>query len=99
MKIAFDSSVIIAGTHDMHPHHRRAVVWIDAVLDQRITGMITWASIGPAGSGPPGSSSPEASSSPIAARNGYSRPLPQRDLPGSFGSAWAARGSLEQLRT
>src|SRR5262245_1250264 len=42
MKIAFDSSVIIAGTHDMHPHHHRAVVWIDAVLEQRITGMITW---------------------------------------------------------
>ncbi len=42
MKIAFDSSVIIAGTHEMHPHHRRAIVWIDAVLDRRITGMITW---------------------------------------------------------
>lgn len=42
MKVAFDSSVIIAGTHDMHPHHRRAVVWIDAVLEQRITGLLTW---------------------------------------------------------
>lgn len=41
MKVAFDTSVIIAGTHDMHPHHRRAVVWIDAVLQQRITGVIT----------------------------------------------------------
>ena len=40
MKVAFDSSVIIAGTHDMHPHHRRAIVWIDAVLEQRITGVI-----------------------------------------------------------
>jgi predicted nucleic acid-binding protein len=29
MKIAFDSSVIIAGTHEMHPHHRRAIVWIE----------------------------------------------------------------------
>lgn len=42
MKVAFDSSVIIAGTHDMHPHHRRAIVWIDAVLEQRITGLLTW---------------------------------------------------------
>ena len=42
MRIAFDTSVIVAGTHDMHPHHARAIVWIDAVLQQRITGMITW---------------------------------------------------------
>jgi len=42
VKIAFDSSVLVAGTHDMHPHHRRAIVWIDAVLERRITGMITW---------------------------------------------------------
>ena len=42
MKVAFDSSVIIAGTHDMHPHHARAIVWIDAVIEQRITGLITW---------------------------------------------------------
>lgn len=42
MKIAFDSSVIIAGTHAMHPHHRRAMVWIDAAVDQRLEGMITW---------------------------------------------------------
>jgi predicted nucleic acid-binding protein len=42
VKVAFDSSVIIAGTHDRHPHHGRAIVWIDAVLEQRITGMVTW---------------------------------------------------------
>ena len=42
MKIAFDSSVIIAGTHDRHPHHGRAIVWLDAVLEQRIAGVITW---------------------------------------------------------
>lgn len=42
MKVAFDSSVLIAGTHDGHPHHRRAIVWIDAVLDGRITGVLTW---------------------------------------------------------
>jgi predicted nucleic acid-binding protein len=42
VKIAFDSSVIIAGTHDLHPHHRRAIVWLDAVLEQRITGVLTW---------------------------------------------------------
>lgn len=42
MKVAFDSSVIIAGTHDLHPHHGRAIVWIDAVVAQRFTGMVTW---------------------------------------------------------
>jgi predicted nucleic acid-binding protein len=42
VKVAFDTSVIIAGTHDIHPHHRRAIVWIDAVLEQRITGLLTW---------------------------------------------------------
>jgi predicted nucleic acid-binding protein len=42
VKVAFDSSVLVAGTHDMHPHHQRAIVWIDAVLGQRLTGMITW---------------------------------------------------------
>jgi predicted nucleic acid-binding protein len=42
VKVAFDSSVIIAGTHDRHPHHGRAIVWIDAVLEQRITGVVTW---------------------------------------------------------
>lgn len=42
MKVAFDTSVIIAGTHDNHPHHHRAIVWIDAVLEQRVTGLLTW---------------------------------------------------------
>lgn len=34
MKVAFDSSVIIAGAHDRHPHHGRAIVWINAVLER-----------------------------------------------------------------
>lgn len=42
MKVAFDSSVLIAGTHDRHPHHHRAVVWIEAVSEQRIAGLLTW---------------------------------------------------------
>jgi len=42
VKVAFDTSVIVAGTHDGHPHHGRAIVWIDAVLEQRITGVVTW---------------------------------------------------------
>jgi predicted nucleic acid-binding protein len=42
VKVAFDSSVIIAGAHDLHPHHGRAVVWIDAVTEQRLTGVVTW---------------------------------------------------------
>jgi predicted nucleic acid-binding protein len=42
VKVAFDTSVIVAGTHEMHPHHQRAIVWIDAVLEGRITGILTW---------------------------------------------------------
>ncbi len=42
MKVAFDTSVIVAGTHEMHPNHERAIVWVDAVLDQSIVGMVTW---------------------------------------------------------
>lgn len=42
MKIAFDTSVLVAGLHRAHPHHRRALVWIDAVSEGRVTGVITW---------------------------------------------------------
>ncbi|KYF70349.1 hypothetical protein BE15_15245 [Sorangium cellulosum] len=33
MKLAFDTSVLVAGLHRAHPHHGRAVVWIDAVAE------------------------------------------------------------------
>ena len=42
MKIAFDTSVLVAGLHRGHPHHRRAVVWVDAVAQQQMTGLVTY---------------------------------------------------------
>ncbi|XXX79338.1 PIN domain-containing protein [Sorangium sp. So ce134] len=42
MKIAFDTSALVAGLHRAHTHHRRAVVWIDAVAEGRVTGLVTW---------------------------------------------------------
>jgi predicted nucleic acid-binding protein len=27
VKVAFDTSVLVAGLHRAHPHHQRAVVW------------------------------------------------------------------------
>ena len=41
MKVAFDTSVLVAGLHRAHPHHARAVVWIDAVAEGRATGLVT----------------------------------------------------------
>lgn len=40
--MAFDTSVLVAGLHRAHPHHRRAIVWIDAVAEGRVTGIVTW---------------------------------------------------------
>lgn len=42
MKVAFDTSVLVAGVHRAHPHHARAIVWIDAVAEERMTGLVTW---------------------------------------------------------
>ena len=42
MKVAFDTSVLVAGLHRAHPHHGRAVVWTDAVAERRMTGITTW---------------------------------------------------------
>lgn len=42
MKLAFDTSVLVAGLHRAHPHHGRAVVWLDAVAEGRLTGLATW---------------------------------------------------------
>lgn len=40
--MAFDTSVLVAGLHQVHPHHRRALAWIDAVAEGRGTGLVTW---------------------------------------------------------
>lgn len=37
MRVAFDTSVLVAGLHRAHPHHGRAVVWIDAVAEALVT--------------------------------------------------------------
>ena len=42
MKVAFDTSVLVAGLHRAHPHHRRSFVWMDAVAEGRVTGIVTW---------------------------------------------------------
>jgi predicted nucleic acid-binding protein len=42
VRIAFDTSVLVAGLHQAHPHHRRALAWIDAVAESRGTGLVTW---------------------------------------------------------
>lgn len=42
MKVAFDTSVLVAGLHRAHPHHGRAIVWVDAVTEGQITGVVTW---------------------------------------------------------
>jgi predicted nucleic acid-binding protein len=42
VKIAFDTSVLVAGLHRVHPHHTRAVVWTDAVAEGRVAGVVTW---------------------------------------------------------
>ncbi|WP_437578834.1 type II toxin-antitoxin system VapC family toxin [Sorangium sp. So ce887] len=42
MKIAFDTSALVAGLHRAHPLHGRAVVWLDAVAEGRVTGLVTW---------------------------------------------------------
>jgi predicted nucleic acid-binding protein len=42
VKIAFDTSALVAGLHRAHPRHGRAVVWIDAVAEGRVTGLVTW---------------------------------------------------------
>ncbi len=42
MKVAFDTSVLVAGLHRAHPHHARAVVWVDAVAQRHVTGLVTY---------------------------------------------------------
>lgn len=42
MKVAFDTSVLVAGLHQAHPHHGRASVWTDAVAEGRLSGVVTW---------------------------------------------------------
>jgi predicted nucleic acid-binding protein len=42
VKVAFDTSVLVAGLHEAHPHHARAVVWTEAVAAGQVTGLVTY---------------------------------------------------------
>jgi predicted nucleic acid-binding protein len=42
VRVAFDTSVLVAGLHEAHPHHGRAAVWIHAVTGGHAVGLVTW---------------------------------------------------------
>lgn len=41
MKVLFDTSVLVAASHDAHPFHLRARVWSEAVHKTQVDGMLT----------------------------------------------------------
>ncbi|HUO85321.1 MAG TPA: PIN domain-containing protein [Thermoanaerobaculia bacterium] len=42
MKVAFDTSVLVAALVAHHPHHERSIVWIDAAARRAIEGIASW---------------------------------------------------------
>ncbi len=42
MKIVFDTSILVAGIVEAHPHHARARVWLEAVANGTHEGMMSW---------------------------------------------------------
>ncbi len=38
MKIAFDTSVLVAALLQAHQHHQRAIVWLEAIAEERFEG-------------------------------------------------------------
>lgn len=40
MKVAFDTSVLVAATHSTHRDHGRAIVWMDAISTGALHGII-----------------------------------------------------------
>jgi predicted nucleic acid-binding protein len=46
MKVAFDTSVLVAATLSSHRHHPRAVVWLDAVSAGDIRGVVSVHALG-----------------------------------------------------
>lgn len=45
MRIAFDTSVLVAALIEPHPHHLRAVGWLEEAATQRLSGECTWHAI------------------------------------------------------
>lgn len=41
MKVAFDTSVLVAATHSAHRDHARAIVWMDAISTGALQGTIS----------------------------------------------------------
>lgn len=42
MRIAFDTSVLVAALIEPHPHHERAVTWLEEAATERLSGECTW---------------------------------------------------------
>lgn len=42
MRLAFDTSVLVAGQVEPHPFHDRALPWIEEVTTARVEGECTW---------------------------------------------------------
>ena len=42
MKIVFDTSILVAAIVEAHPHHARARVWLEAVVNGIHEGMMSW---------------------------------------------------------
>ncbi len=41
MKVAFDSSVLVAALLEAHPHHQRALIWLDSVVAKKLEGVFS----------------------------------------------------------
>ncbi len=41
MKVAFDTSVLVAALLEAHPHHKRAQLWLEAVAEKTIEGIFS----------------------------------------------------------
>lgn len=42
MRVAFDTSVLVAALIEPHPRHARALPWLEAVVAGRLTGECSW---------------------------------------------------------
>lgn len=45
MRVAFDTSVLVAALTEKHEHHQRAVIWLEAVSNGRVEGIASWHAI------------------------------------------------------
>lgn len=42
MKVAFDTSVIVAASLEIHPFHPRAICWVEAASAKKLQGLVSW---------------------------------------------------------